>query len=82
MPIGSGLSPLVNPHGTLMPGNPGDVARHREHIAQIHLTADRPLFSPTLNAGVGLVGLRITSHFLNASSKSRLISARIFCART
>ena len=38
------------------------------------------IFSPSLKAGVGIVGVTITSTSLKASSKSRLISVRTACA--
>lgn len=39
-------------------------------------------FSPNLNAVAGVTGVKITSHCLNASVKSRRINVRTFCART
>ena len=38
------------------------------------------VLAPIGNATVGEVALTIASHFLNASSKSRLINVRTFCA--
>ena len=45
-----------------------------------YISTGSPDFSPSAKAGAGVVGVRITSTFSKASSKSRLISVRTFCA--
>ena len=70
-----GSPAAVKPQGTEIPGIP---ARFVEivKISERYICIGSPVFSPIRKAGVGVVGVRITSHFANASSKSRLISAR------
>src|SRR3990172_1567380 len=63
---------FVNPHGRERPGIP---ARLHEmvKISERYMVRGSATFSPILNAGVGEVGVTITSHLLNASSKSFFI---------
>jgi alanine-glyoxylate transaminase/serine-glyoxylate transaminase/serine-pyruvate transaminase len=61
-------------------GQAGQVRRHREDVVQVHGDRIVAIFSPMPKAADGAVGVRIASHCSNASSKSRLISVRTFCA--
>lgn len=45
-----------------------------------YMASGSPVFSPSANAGDGVVGVKTTSTVLKASSKSRLINVRTFCA--
>ena len=45
-----------------------------------YMASGSPDFSPKAKAGDGVVGVNTTSTLLQASSKSRLIKARIFWA--
>ena len=60
-------------------GQAGHVHRHREDVVQVHRTGS-PDSSPMPKAGPGVVGVSSTSTFSKASSKSRAISVRTFCA--
>ena len=66
--------------------DPMDSTSLPERFSAIVKMSDRyicsgSLFSPNLNATVGVTGVSSTSQLLNASSKSRRISVRTFCAR-
>ena len=65
---------FVNPHGTDMPGIPARL-HDMVKMSDRYMVSGSWVFSPSLKAGVGHVGVAITSHVLNASSKSRFISA-------
>ena len=67
------------PHGTLTPGSP---ARFPPSVSTSHryIESGSCVREPSANATVGEVALTIASHCLKASSKSRLISVRTFCA--
>ena len=45
-----------------------------------YIAIGSPVFSPNANAGDGVVGVSTTSTLFHASSKSRLMSVRTFCA--
>ena len=70
-----GRPAAVKPQGTEMPGFPARLVEMVK-ISERYICKGVSVFSPILNAGVGVVGVRITSHFWKASSKSRLIKAR------
>src|SRR3989344_3656221 len=70
---------FVKPHGTEIAGIPASGWEQRK-ISSRYIATGSPACAPTLNAGVGETGERITSTFLNASSKSFLMSVRTFCA--
>ena len=75
----SGVPSLDSPAGTEMPGNPAMFAVTVKMSFEVHLRSDRRTFADA-EAGPGVVGVSSTSTLLNASSKSRLISVRTFCA--
>src|SRR5919204_3534165 len=68
-----------SPHGIESPGRParfgGIVSTSARYIA-----SGFAVFSPSLNATVGDVGLTRTSKRSNAAANSRLITVRTFCA--
>ena len=70
-----GRPACVYPQGTEMPGMP---ARFVEIVkmSERYIWSGSSIFSPILKAGVGVVGVRITSQLLKASWKSRLIRVR------
>ena len=49
-------------------------------MSERYIASGSSLFSPILNAVVGLVGVSSTSNFSNAAAKSRLMSVRAFWA--
>src|ERR1043166_8058019 len=59
-PIGSGCGSCVNPHGTLIPGMPA-MLQVRVKTSSRYTASGSADFSPILNAGVGEVGVSITS---------------------
>src|SRR5713101_3030089 len=67
------------PHGTLIPGSP---ARLPPSVSTSHRYIDSgsSVRDPMGNATTGDVALTMASHLLKASSKSRLIRVRTFCA--
>ena len=56
------VCPTVNPLTSGRPQSQGDVGAYVLKVSP----SGSLLFSPILNAGIGLVGLRITSHFSKA----------------
>ena len=77
IPIGN--PEFVNPHGTEIPGRP---ARFTGivNMSDKYMVKGSASFSPNLNGGVGITGVIIASHCLNASKKSCFISVLTFCA--
>ena len=73
--------PSLNPHGTAMPGIPAMFAGIVKTSAR-YIWYGSSVRAPIGKATVGEVGATIASTFANASSKSRLISVRTFCALT
>ena len=69
----------MKPQLTLSPGTP---ARFPEMVkmSDRYICRGSSVFSPNLKAGVGDVGVTITSHRLNASVKSCRIRVRTFSA--
>ena len=59
----------------------GDSTKDGQTMTVLGMIASGSLiFSPSPKAALGAVGVRMRSHFSKASAKSRLISARTFCA--
>src|SRR5580704_2804991 len=61
-PIGNGVAPEVKPQGMEMPAMPA-MLHVTVNTSHRYICNGSPVFSPALNAGVGVVGQRITSHF-------------------
>ena len=61
-------------------GQPRQVRGHGEDVGQVHLQGIAGLLADA-EGRVGVVGVTITSQVSNASSKSRRMSVRTFCAR-
>src|SRR6187399_119179 len=59
-PIGSHAAPSVNPHGTLTPGRPARLTLTVKMSAR-YICKGSSVFSPSLNGGIGLVGMTMTS---------------------
>src|SRR5258708_1643749 len=72
-PIGRPV--LVCPQGTLIPGIPARSAVTVKMSAR-YMANGSSAFSPSLNAGVGAVGVTMASTFRKASSKSRVTNVR------
>ena len=69
----------MNPHGRLNPGSPARLQEMVKMSAR-YICNGSEVFSPSLNAAVGDVGVMTASTVSNTRSKSRLISARTCCA--
>ncbi len=65
--------------GTDNPGMPARLAVTVKMSAR-YMASGSSAFSPSRNAGVGVVGVTIASTSANASSKSRAINVRTRCA--
>lgn len=63
------------PHGTDIPGNPA-MLHEIVNTSARYIFSGSSRFSPSLNAGVGVVGVQMTSTFSNAASKSFLMRVR------
>ena len=70
---------FVLPTGMEIPGMPAKSAVTVKMSAK-YIANGSSVFSPSLNAGVGVVGVTIASTLANASSKSRASKLRPVCA--
>ena len=68
-----------SPAGTEMPGSPA-MFTVTVKMSLRYICTGSPLTSPMPKAGPGVVGVSSTSTFSKASSKSRLMRVRTFCA--
>src|SRR3954454_5725373 len=75
----SGRPCASSPAGTARPGSPARFALTVKTSFRYIVTGSS-CFSSIPKAAEGVAGVTMASTFWNASSKSRLISARIFCA--
>src|SRR5712671_239182 len=78
-PMGSLAGWVVNPHGRLNPQMPARL-QDRVKMSERYICKGSSDFSPILKAGVGVVGVTMTSTFSKAFKKSWRISVRTFCA--
>ena len=69
----------VKPQGREIPGIPARLAEMVK-ISERYMVRGSSVFSPSQKAGVGAVGVKITSQRLKASSKSFRIRVRTFSA--
>ncbi len=70
----------ARPQGSDSAGRPARFAGTVKMSAR-YICSGSPVFSPRRKAGVGVVGVAITSQPAKAASKSRRMSVRTFCAR-